>query len=183
VAAQIAPLLSVIASPAYQVVLDLSVIAGLAWAAAAFDLPRKTRVATAWLIPAAFVASLWSERHTDAAVEAIGWYAGPLAGAALAGLVLVIPSELEMPRRGRLATALAAAITAASLVLFSLHFAMARFVATPWPNWLWPTTVMVVAAIASALAGWSVGRLRWRSRALLGGVVAVVAGAIAWRVG
>ena len=70
----VAPLLAWVTDDAgpvpYAVVLDTTVAIGLVWFASAFDIPRESRVATAWIMPAVAVASLTSLWATGRPLEA-----------------------------------------------------------------------------------------------------------------
>ncbi|NQW47953.1 MAG: hypothetical protein HQ464_09320, partial [Planctomycetes bacterium] len=94
--------------PPYSWVLDATISLGLVWLASAFDIPRQSRVATAWIIPTVAALSWWSlwatglqfERFLSARVPA------PLlavaAGSAIEAVLYWTPSPLGIGLRQRI---------------------------------------------------------------------------------
>jgi hypothetical protein len=91
--------------PPYAWVLDATVALGLVWLASAFDIPRRSRIATAWIMPAVAVLAWWSLRVTGLPIERLlalrlpapllGLAAGSAIGAVVRWTPSPIPSEIH----------------------------------------------------------------------------------------
>lgn len=96
--------------PPYAWVLDATVAMGMVWMASAFDIPRRSRVATAWLIPAVAALALWSLSATGLPIERLlaarlpAPLLGLAAGAAIGAVVRWTPSPLDLTTRRRAAS-------------------------------------------------------------------------------
>ncbi len=169
--------------PPYDWVLDATVALGLAWLASAFDIPRRTRIATAWIMPAVAAASLASLAVTGLPVERwlASWLPAPLLAAAAGGAIAVVirwtpsPIPVGMRRRAALVALLAvpAAATVGILALGPVRRVPAEQVAQA------DSTVALATGAAAAVAGLTSGGFEWlRSRWLFAMAVGVAAGAV-----
>lgn len=186
VRAAVSPLLSWVAGESgtvpYAVVLDATVALGLVWFAVAFDIPRKSRVATAWIMPAVAVASLASLRllgqplekalaaHLSAAVLAA------ILGGIVAAVIEWTPSDIPAALRRRAAvvalatTPIAAGLGAAVLWLLG-ELPLERQAAAA-------SIVALATGVAAGLVAWlTCGFTRSRSRWLFAMAIGVAAGA------
>jgi len=95
--------------PPYAWVLDAAVALGLVWLASAFDISRRSRIATAWIMPAVTVlalVSLWVyglpiEQFLAARIP--GLFLGLAAGCAIGAVVCWTPSPIPVAIRRRAA--------------------------------------------------------------------------------
>jgi hypothetical protein len=166
----------------YAVVLDTTVALGLVWFAAAFDIPRKSRLATAWIMPAVAIGSLSSlalrgrpleqllAAHLPAAVLAA------LLGGCIAAVITWTPSDIpQLVRRRAALVSLVTTTTAAGIGAATLSLA------GPLPAHR-EAAVASVAALATGvvagLAAWfACTFIRPRSRWLFAMAIGVAAGA------
>jgi len=169
--------------PPYDWVLDATVALGLAWLASAFDIPRRTRIATAWIMPAVAAASLASLAVTGLPVERwlASWLPAPLLAAAAGGAIAMVirwtpsPIPVGMRRRAALVALLAvpAAATVGILALGPVRRVPAEQVAQA------ESIVALATGAAAAVAGLTSGGFEWlRSRWLFAMAVGVAAGAV-----
>jgi hypothetical protein len=181
VRAAVAPLVDWVAGRTgvvpYQVVLDATVALGLVWLASAFDIPRQSRIATAWLMPAVAASSLASrslaglplEHFLAATVPSPGM--GMAAGGLIAAVIWLTPGPIAASIRGR------AAIVAA--VTVPLAVAAAECLG-PTPRTAATASSLSLAAGAAAglVAWWLGGFQRPRSRLFFAMAVGVAVGSI-----
>jgi hypothetical protein len=181
----VAPLLAWVAGDAgglpYQIVLDTTIALGMVWFASAFDIPRKSRVATAWILPAVATISLASVAWLEAPVEtALAHHLPPPAIAALAGCGMAAvlwwtPSEIPERVKAQAAIVLLV-LTPAGAVDGAVGIWLAD-----WLGWQTPATMPTIALVAggmTAAAAWIIcGLTRPRSRSLLALAAGVAAGA------
>lgn len=181
----VAPLLAWVAGEtgavSYQAVLDTTIALGMVWFASAFDIPRKSRVATAWILPTVAAISLASEAWLGMPVETALAHALPspliaaLAGCGMAAVLWWTPSEIPHNAKAQATIALLV-LTPAGAVDGILGIWLAD-----WVGWQTPATIPTVALVAggmTAAAAWIIcGLNRPRSRALLALAAGVVAGA------
>jgi hypothetical protein len=91
----------------YSWVLDATIAVGLIWLASAFDIPRQSRVATAWIIPTVAALSWWSLWATGLSIERFlsARVPAPLLGVAAGGAIEAVlywtPSPLDIAVRHR----------------------------------------------------------------------------------
>lgn len=174
--------------PPYAWVLDATVALGLVWVAVAFEIPRRARIATAWILPAvAAVASatLWTrgmplERFLAATLPAPVF--GLAAGGLIAAIVRWTPAPLAVALRRRAAgvailtvpVAVVAGLGALRLMgnVPAEHAAQAESIAA--------LAAGGGAALVAAMLG---GFERVRSRCLFALAVGVAAGAVVARAG
>ena len=169
--------------PPFGWVLDTTVAVGLVWLASAFDIPRQSRVATAWIMPAVAMLSWWSlwvtglpiERFLAARVPAP--LLGLAAGSAIGAVIRWTPSPLAIGvrhRAGSVAILTVPLVVVAGLAILRLandlpleHAAQAESLAA------------IVAGVGAALTGWWLGGFeRPRSRWLFAMAVGVATGAV-----
>ncbi len=166
----------------YAVVLDATVAIGLVWFAVAFDIPRKSRLATAWIMPVVALGSLASLNLAGEPLERLlaARLPTPLLAAFLGGSISAVlelaPSDIPQPLRRR--AAVVALVTTASmaalgaLVLRALH---------PLPVEREAAAVSVVALATGVAAGpiafFACGFTRSRSRWLFALAIGVASGA------
>lgn len=168
--------------PPYDWVLDATVALGLVWLASAFDIPRRSRVATAWIMPAVAAVAWWSlwatglpiERYLAAVVPAplLGFAAGGSIGAVIRWTPSPIPTEIRQRAAGvaimTVPLAVAAGLAGLRLAgnLPPEHASQAE------------STAALTAGFVAALAGVTLGGFdRPRSRWLFAMAVGVAAGA------
>lgn len=182
----VAPLLAWVTDDAgpvpYAVVLDTTVAIGLVWFASAFDIPRESRVATAWIMPAVAVASLASLWATGGPLEATLAARLPapviaaLLGAALAAALRWTPGPLPLPLRRR-----AAAVAAITVPLAATLGSLVLLLVGDLPRERAAAAASIVALVTGTAAGLTArasGTLtRPRSRWLFALAVGVAAGA------
>ena len=95
--------------PPYAWLLDATIALGLVWLASAFDIPRRSRIATAWIMPAVAVLAWASlgvyglpiERFL--AVSIPGPFLGLVAGSAIGAVIRWTPSPIPEDLRRRAA--------------------------------------------------------------------------------
>lgn len=169
--------------PRYAWVLDATVALGLVWFASAFDIPRRSRIATVWIMPAVAAlacASLWAtglpiERLLATNVPAVvpACAVGGSLGAALRWTPSPIPDDL---RRRAAFVAIVAVPTWVGVGLGAL-----RLISGLPPEHASQAESLVALATGAgaALAGWVWGGfVRPRSRFLFAMSVGVAAGAV-----
>lgn len=166
----------------YAVVLDATVAIGLVWFAVAFDIPRKSRLATVWIMPAVAMGSLASLNLAGEPLERLlaARLSTPMLAALLGGSIAAVlefsPSDIPHPlrRRGAVVALVTTVIMAAigALVLWALH---------PLPVEREAAAISVVALATGAAAGiiafCTGGFTRSRSCWLFALVVGVASGA------
>jgi hypothetical protein len=167
----------------YQVFLDATVALGLVWLASAFDIPRRSRLATAGIMPATAVVSLLSWQLTGEPPEQLlvqrlpAVLLGFATGAAIAAIIRFTPSPLTVDQRRHAAVVALAAVPTT--------IAVARGLLALAGN-LPPGRAAQIVSITSLLTGLTAGltSYRWggfnciRSRLLFAMGVGVTAGAI-----
>lgn len=169
--------------PPYGWVLDATVALGLVWLASAFDIPRRSRIATVWIMPAIAVLALVSlgvyelpiERFLAAGVPAplLGLAAGGAIGAVIRWTPSPIPVEI---RRHAAIVAIVAVPLAVVAGLFGL-----RLAGNLPPQQASQTESIIALAVGAgaAIAGLMLGGFeRPRSRWLFAMAVGVATGAI-----
>lgn len=169
--------------PPYGWVLDATVALGLAWLASAFDIPRRTRIATAWIMPAVAAASLASLALTGLPAERwlASWLPAPLlaaaAGGAIAAIIRWTPSPIPVETRRRAALVAVLAVPTA-VAIGCLALGPARRV--PAEQVAQAESIAALATgVAAAAAGYMIGGFsRLRSRWLFAMAVGVAAGAV-----
>jgi hypothetical protein len=169
--------------PPYAWVLDATVALGLIWLASAFDIPRRSRIATAWIMPAGAALAWWSLRATGLPIERLlalrlpAPLLGLAAGSAIAAVIRWTPSPIPLEIRRR--AAVVALLTVPAFV--AIGTGLLRLV------WILPTEhasqaesiVALAAGASAAIAGWCLGGfVQPRSRFLFAMAVGVVAGAV-----
>lgn len=166
----------------YAVVLDATVALGLVWFATAFDIRRKSRMATAWIMPVVAIGSLVSQGLFGRPLEQVlaAQLPAPVLAAILGGCIAAViawtPSDVPagMSRRSALValavTPIAAGIGAAVLrclgPLPSERQAAAESV-----------TALATGAVAAFVAWHACGFTGSRSRWLFAMAIGVAAGA------
>ena len=169
--------------PPYGWVLDATVVLGLVWLASAFDIPRRCRIATAWIVPVVAVLAWVSlgvygvpiERFVAARVP------GPLlalaAGSAIGAVIRWTPSPIPDDIRRR--AAVVAMLTVPAVAGAGLG-ALRLIAHLPPEHASQAESIVALAAGASAaFTGWGWGGFaRPRSRFLFAMVVGVAAGAV-----
>jgi hypothetical protein len=182
----VAPLLAWVAGETglvpYAAVLDTTVALGLVWFASAFDIPRASRVATAWIMPAAAIASLASLWTTGRPLEQTladhlpAPVIAALAGAALAATIRWTPGPIPLPVRRR-----AAAVAIVTVPLAATIGGLVLRLAGDLPSERMAAAASIVALATGAAAGLTArttgGFTRPRSRWLFALAVGVAAGA------
>jgi hypothetical protein len=169
--------------PPYAWALDATVALGLIWLASAFDIPRRSRIATAWIMPAIAVlawASLGAyglpiERFLAASIP--GPFLGLAAGGAIGAAINWTPSPIPEDLRRR--AAVLAILTVPALVVVGL--AMLRIaIGLPAEHAVQAQSIAAIAAgLGAGLTGWWLcGFERPRSRFLFAMAVGVSAGAV-----
>jgi len=169
--------------PPYAWVLDATVALGLVWLASAFDIPRRSRIATAWIMPAVAVLALVSlgvyglpiERFLAASIPAP--LLGLVAGSAIGAVIRWTPSPIPEDLRRR--AAVVAILTVPTLVVVGTG--AFRLIARQPPEHTSQSEsiVALVAGVSAGLIGWAWGGfVRLRSRFLFAMAVGVAAGAV-----
>jgi len=169
--------------PPYGWVLDATVAVGLVWLTAVFDIPRQSRVATAWIMPAVAALAWWSLWATGLPIERFlaAKVPAPLlglgAGSAIGAVVRWTPSPIDIGMRHRAGSVAILTVPLAVVAgLAMLHLA----------NGLPPeraaqaeSVTALGAGVGAALTGWRLGGFeRPRSRWLFAMAVGVAAGAV-----
>jgi len=169
--------------PPYQGVLDLTVALGLVWLGSAFRIPRRSRIATAWILPAVAAAAAGSLWATGLPIERLLAEHVPAAalacavGGTLGAVILWTPSPLPAGLRQRAAIMALVTIPVAA----GIGIAVSQLAAgLPRPHLAQVESLLALAAGASAaLAGWRWGGFRrLRSRFVYALSVGVAAGAL-----
>lgn len=169
--------------PLYAWVLDATVALGLVWLASAFDIPRRSRIATAWIMPAVAAGSWWSlwatglpiERYLAAVVLAplLGFAAGGSIGAVIRWTPSPIPVEIR--RRA----AIVAIVTVPLAVVAGLAGLRLAGNLPPEHASQAESIAALTAGCGAALSGLMLSRFeRPRSRWLFAMAVGVAAGAV-----
>jgi hypothetical protein len=169
--------------PPYAWVLDTTITLGLAWLASAFDIPRRSRIATAWIVPAVAVLALVSlgvyglpiERFLTASIP--GPFLGLASGSIIGSVIRWTPSPIPEDLRRR--AAVVAILTVPTLVVVGTG--ALRLISGLPPEHASQTEsiVALLAGAGAALAGWAWGGfVRPRSRFLFAMAVGVAAGAV-----
>ena len=166
----------------YAVVLDATVAIGLVWFAVAFDIPRKSRVATAWIMPAVALGSLASVALIGRPLEQVlasrlpAALLAALLGGCIAAVIAWTPSDIPATLRRRAAlvagaTTPTAAGIAAAVLWFTGPLPVERQAAVA-------SVVALATGVVASLVAWlACGFTRSRSRWLFAMAVGVVAGA------
>jgi len=169
--------------PPYGWVLDASVAVGLVWLAAAFEIPRHSRVATAWIMPAVAALSWWSLRTTGLPIERFlaARVSAPLlglaAGSAIGAVIRWTPSPIDIALRHRAGSV--AILTVPLAVVAGLAMLRLASGLPPEQAAQAESAAALIAGVGAALAGWRLGGFaRPRSRFLLALAVGVAAGAV-----
>lgn len=169
--------------PPYAWVLDATVALGLVWFAAAFGIPRESRRATAWIIPAVAILALATERLAGLPLER--WLAAtlpPVAAAAVVGgglgaALLSTPGPIAAAIRRRAAAVACIAVPAC----VAAGTGALRLTAGLPPERAaqGESIVALVTGTAAAVVAWSQGGFeRPRSRFLFAMAVGVAAGSL-----
>lgn len=174
--------------PPYAWTLDATVALGLVWIASAFDIPRRSRIATAWIIPAVAALAWWSTWSTGLPIERLltARLPAPLvalaAGSAIGGVIRWTASPLSLDLRRR----------AAAMAILTVPMAVFAGLALLWLTGRAPpehasqarSIAALSTGVAAAVAGRTLGGFtRPRSRWLFAMAVGVAAGAIVARAG
>lgn len=169
--------------PPYAWVLDTTVALGMVWLASAFDIPRCSRIATAWIMPVVAIMASWSVSATGLPFERLlaarvpPPLIGLAAGGAIGAVVRWTPSPLRLDMRRSAAVVAILAVPVAVVA----GLAMLRCVGHSPPEHA--SQAKSIAALTSgafaALAGLMLGGFeRPRSRWLFAMTVGTAAGAI-----
>lgn len=166
----------------YAVVLDTAVAIGLVWFAVAFDIPRKSRVATAWIMPAVALGSLASVALSGRPFEQVlaahlpAALLAALLGGCIAAVITWTPSHIPATLRHRAAlvagaTTSAAAGIGAAVLWFTGPLPIERQAAMA-------SVLALATGVVAGLVAWlTCGFTRSRSRWLFAMAVGVAAGA------
>ena len=167
----------------YQVFLDATVALGLVWLASAFDIPRRSRLATAGIMPATAAVSLLSWQLTGEPPEKLlarrlpAVLIGFAAGAGIAAVIRFTPGPLTADQRRR-AAVVALATVPVTVAIASGLLAIAGNL-PPGRTAQVVSVTSLVSGITAGLAGYRWGGLsQGRSRLLFAMALAVAAGAI-----
>jgi hypothetical protein len=167
----------------YQIFLDATVVLGLVWLASAFDIPRRSRLATAGIMPATAAVSLLSWQFAGEPPEQLlarrlpAVLIGFAAGAAIAAVIRFTPNPLAADRR-RHAAVVALTVVPATVAIASGLLAIAGNL-PPGRTAQIVSVTSLVSGITAGLAGYRWGGFsRGRSRLLFAMAVGVTAGAI-----
>lgn len=162
--------------------LDATVAIGLVWFAVAFEIPRKSRVATAWIMPAVALASLASVALTGRPLEQVlaahlpAALLGALLGGCIAAVIAWTPGDIPATLRHRAAVVAGAATPAAAgigtaVLWFTSPLPVERQAAVA-------SVVSLATGVFAGLVAWlACGFTRSRSRWLFAMAVGVAAGA------
>jgi len=169
--------------PPYAWVLDATIALGLVWLASAFNIPRRSRIATVAIMPAVAVLALVSlgvyglpiERFLATSIP--GPFLGLVAGSAIGAVIRWTPSSIPEDLRGR--AAVLAILTVPALVVVGAG-AVRLISGLPPEHTSQSESIVALASGGSAgLIGWAWGGFeRPRSRFLFAMVVGVAAGAV-----
>lgn len=169
--------------PRYAWVLDGTVALGLVWLASAFEIPRRSRIATACIMPSVAAAAAWSLWATGLPVErllATKIPAVPLScavGGILGAVIRWTPSPIPHGLRRRAAIVAIVAIPAAA----GIGIGALRLISDlPHSRISQAESILaLVAGAGAALAGWTCGGFRQpRGRFVYAMAVGVAAGAL-----
>ena len=161
----------------YQVILDATVAIGLVWLASVFDIPKQSRLATAWLMPAAAMLSLASLRISGLPLEQLlattlpALVLGVAFGGLIAAVILLTPSPIEVAIRRRAAVVVCITVPVAVIAVECL---------APTPmSAAADSSLSLAAGAATGLVAWWLGGFRRpRSRLFFAMAVGVAAGAV-----
>ena len=169
--------------PPYAWLLDATIALGLVWLASAFDIPRRSRIATAWIMPAVAVLALVSlgvyglpiERFLAASIP--GPFLGLVAGSAIGAVIRWTPSPIPEDLRRRAAVlAILAVPTLAVVGTGALRLISGL---PPEQASQSESIVALVSGASAGLIGWAWGGFeRPRSRFLFAMAIGVAAGAV-----
>jgi len=169
--------------PPYAWVLDATVALGLVWVASAFEIPRRSRVATAWIMPAVAVLAMTSLWVTWRPIEQLLATRLPapvlavLAGGLIGAVIRLTPSPIAIKVRRRAASV--ASLTIPLAVVAGLAMMRLASGLPPQHSSQAESIAALGAGASAAVAGWRFcGFERLRSRWLLAMAVGVAAGAI-----
>ena len=169
--------------PPYAWLLDATIALGLVWLASAFDIPRRSRIATAWIMPAVAVLAWASlgvyglpiERFL--AVSIPGQFLGLVAGSAIGAVIRWTPSPIPEDLRRR--AAVVAILTVPAMVAVGTG-ALRLISGLPPEHASQSESIVALGSGASTgLIGWAWGGFdRPRSRFLFAMAIGVAAGAV-----
>ena len=169
--------------PPYGWVLDATVALGLAWLASAFDIPRQSRIATVWIMPAVAALALVSlgvyglpiQRFLAASIP--GPLLGLAAGGAIGAVIRWTPSPIPEDLRRR--AAVLAILTTPALVVVGTGALRLTSGLPPGQASQSESIVALVFGSSAGLVGWAWGGFeRQRSRFLFAMAVGVATGAV-----
>ena len=169
--------------PPYAWVLDTTIAVGLAWLASAFKIPRRSRIATAWMMPAVAVLALVSLGVYGLPIEQFlaanlpGPFLGLAAGSGIGAVIRWTPSPIPEDLRRR--AAVVAILTVPTLVVVGTG--ALRLISGLPPEHASQTEsiVALVSGASAGLVGWAWGGFEHpRSRFLFAMAVGVAAGAV-----
>ena len=169
--------------PPYVWVLDSTVALGMVWFASAFDIPRRSRIATAWIIPVVAVLAVTSLGTTGLPIErllakhlpaiVLAW----AVGSGLAAVIRWTPSPIPIDVRKR--AAIVAMLTVPAFVALGTGVLWLMSGLPPEHASQMESIVALLAGAVSAAVGWSWGGfVRPRSRFLFAMAVGVATGAV-----
>jgi hypothetical protein len=169
--------------PPYAWVLDATIAVGLVWLASAFDIPRRSRTATAWIMAVVAVPALFSIKAYGLPIERLlaasipAQLLGLAAGGAIGAVIRWTPSSLSDDLRRR--AAVVAILTVPALVVVGTG-ALRLISALPPEHASQAKSIVALVFGANAgLVGWAWGGFdRPRSRFLFAMTVGVAAGAV-----
>jgi len=166
----------------YQWVLDAAVGIGLVWLALAFGIPRRSRIATAWIMPAVAILSLLSLRLTGKPLEIMLASRMPavLLACVVAGLIGSVirwtPGPIKIPLRQKAARAAGVILPGAVAVGSGV---LAVCAAMPGRQAAVESVVSLTTGLLAGLATrWVCQWERARSGLLFAMAIGVAAGAI-----
>ena len=169
--------------PPYAWVLDGTVALGMAWFAVAFDVPRRARIATAWVIPVVAALAVTSLAMTGLPIErllakhlpavVLAWAVGSSIGA----MIRWTPSSI--PDSVRTRSAIVAMISVPTFVALGTGVLSLGSKLPPEHGSQAESIVALVSGVCAALIGSTrCGFERPRSRFLFAMAVGVAAGAV-----
>ncbi len=169
--------------PPYAWLLDATIALGLVWLASAFDIPRRSRLATAWIMPAVAVLALVSleayglpiERFLAASIPEP--FLGLVAGSIIGAVIRWTPSPIHEDLRRRAAAV--AMLTVPAVVAVGTG-ALRLISGLPPEHASQSESIVALGSGAGAgLIGWAWGGFdRPRSRFLFAMAIGVAAGAV-----
>jgi len=169
--------------PPYAWVLDATITLGLVWLASAFDIPRRSRMATAWIMPAVAALASWSLRSTGLPIERVLARSIPAVvlacavGGSMGAVIRWTPSPIPDDLRRR--AAVLAILTVPALVIVGTGALRLVSVLPPEHASQAESIVALVSGASAGLVGWAWGGFEHpRSRFLFAMAVGVVAGAV-----